>query len=564
MLRLQKSPDGSDVVRTYTDRGQLATIALGSTTIDTRTYDDGGRMLTSVYNNGVSETRTYNVDNTLASISYSGAAIGNYTYGWDDNKNKTSESITGTMSGYGFSVGTSGYDDEDRLVNWERADTNLDQSWNLSLVGDWNSITENGSSQSRTHGPTHEILTVASQAVEHDAKGNQTEIPAVLRPGTDPLKMKWDFENKLIGADIDNDSTDDITYQFDALGRRVGRDDGTTAMVYVQSGQQTIADYTSGTAATSPTYTYLYASYIDEPVLRTGGSGNRYFHRNQQYSITALTDTSGTIQERYAYSAYGMLSIFDGSGTARTSTAEGNRYTYTGREYDESMDVYHYRARMYDPVVGRFCSRDPIGRLLQALAAYLYTDDMPLVYVDADGRSPEDTREKPAETGRECALMYSWIAPDLETEGLLEKMKKLGQCVGSIPFGPGDPRYVNRVTDCFKAAALGDLTDKGEEALTALSHMICCEAFKNKPGVGDPCEKSTRSDKPPGEKPERFPCWDPKDASSPPPQFCGECCNFLSCSRAIKILLKGEGFTGLWGNGSGIKEYHGCLGRCKR
>ncbi|TWT87779.1 RHS repeat-associated core domain-containing protein [Stieleria varia] len=273
------------------------------------------------------------------------------------------------MSGYGFAVGTSGYDDEDRLVNWERDDTNLDQSWSLSLVGDWNSITENGSSQSRTHGPTHEILTVASQAVQHDAKGNQTEIPAVLRPGTDPLKMQWDFENKLIGADIDNDSTDDITYQFDALGRRVGRDDGTTAMVYVQSGQQTIADYTSGTAASSPTYTYLYASYIDEPVMRTGGSGNRYFHRNQQYSITALTDTSGTIQERYAYSAYGMLSIFDGSGTVRTSTAEGNRYTYTGREYDEVMDVYHYRARMYDPVVGRFCSRDPIG-FLDGMSVY--------------------------------------------------------------------------------------------------------------------------------------------------------------------------------------------------
>ncbi len=38
------------------------------------------------------------------------------------------------MSGYGFTVGTTGYDLENRLVNCERNDTNLDQSWSLSLV----------------------------------------------------------------------------------------------------------------------------------------------------------------------------------------------------------------------------------------------------------------------------------------------------------------------------------------------------------------------------------------------------------------------------------------------
>ncbi|QEG41003.1 hypothetical protein [Roseimaritima ulvae] len=36
---------------------------------------------------------------------------------------------------------TIGYDDEDRLVGWERADSNLDQSWDLSLVEDRDSLT---------------------------------------------------------------------------------------------------------------------------------------------------------------------------------------------------------------------------------------------------------------------------------------------------------------------------------------------------------------------------------------------------------------------------------------
>jgi len=339
-------------------------IDFDATTIDTRTYDDGGRMLTSAYNNGVSETRAYNNDNTLASINFTGAPIDNLSYNWDANKNKTSEGITGTMSGYGFDVGTSGYDDEDRLVAWNRDDNNLDQAWNLSLVGDWNSVTENASTQSRTHGPTHELLTAAGQTIAHDAKGNQTSIPAVLRVSPSPnlpLSLQWGFENKLISADTDNDAVADVTYQWDALGRRVGRDDGTTATVFVQSGQQTIADYTSGTAAASPTYTYVYANYIDEPVMRAGTGGLRYYHRNQQYSVIALTNGGGTIAERYAYSAYGTPTITDAAGTARTTSAENNRYTYTGREFDEALELYHYRARMYDSASGRFCSRDPIA-----------------------------------------------------------------------------------------------------------------------------------------------------------------------------------------------------------
>ena len=49
------------------------------------------------------------------------------------------------------------------------------------------------------------------------------------------------------------------------------------------------------------------------------------------------------------------------SATALTASLVNNRHTYTGREWDEQLAMYHYRARMYDPTAGRFCSRDPIG-----------------------------------------------------------------------------------------------------------------------------------------------------------------------------------------------------------
>jgi RHS repeat-associated protein len=85
------------------------------------------------------------------------------------------------------------------------------------------------------------------------------------------------------------------------------------------------------------------------------------YHCNQQYSITAITSSTGAVQERYAYSAYGVPTIANASGTVLTASAQNNRYTYTGREWDNDIKQYHYRARMYDASLGRFCSRDPIG-----------------------------------------------------------------------------------------------------------------------------------------------------------------------------------------------------------
>ncbi|MBL8888454.1 MAG: RHS repeat-associated core domain-containing protein [Planctomycetaceae bacterium] len=84
-------------------------------------------------------------------------------------------------------------------------------------------------------------------------------------------------------------------------------------------------------------------------------------HRNQQYSIIGLTNAAGTLVERYSYTAYGTLGIYDASGTVRTTSTYANRYTYTGREYDPDLNLYHFRARWYDPSTGGFISRDPLG-----------------------------------------------------------------------------------------------------------------------------------------------------------------------------------------------------------
>ncbi len=139
-------------------------------------------------------------------------------------------------------------------------------------------------------------------------------------------------------------------------------------------------------AASSPTYRYIYASYIDEPVLRfkPSGSESLYYHRNQQYSVVALTNASAAVIERYAYTAYGLPTITNASGTLLPVGSVDNRYLYTGREWDQTLAMYHYRARMYDSQLGRFASRDPIG-YRGGVNSYEFVRSMALRSVDPSG-----------------------------------------------------------------------------------------------------------------------------------------------------------------------------------
>ena len=373
-------PDGTVLNRSYTDRNQLHQLTYGGTVVDTRTYDAGRRMLSSAYNNGVSQTRAYNNDNTLSSISFTGASIGTYSYGWDDNKNKTSETITGTLAAYSFTTGANGYDDEDRLTNYTRG--TLTQSWNLSNEGDWNVFTENGVAQNRTHGPAHEVTAIATTPVAHDVKGNITSKPSSLNP-TDTSTLSWDFDNRLTSVDTDSDSTIDASYTYDALGRRVTS--GTT--LFVCLGQQVLAEYTTSSPTTSPTEQYVYASYIDEPVLKDSAThGLAYYHRNQQYSIIALTSSHRhhprTLRlQRLRPASPSWTPPAPLSQHLRSTTPTPTPAAAT----NPTTGDYYYRARYYDASLGRFLGRDPIGYEGSLWMLYSYTDENPLLRLDPSG-----------------------------------------------------------------------------------------------------------------------------------------------------------------------------------
>ena len=345
-------PGSNTIERTFTARGQLHQVKRNGATIATRSYDDGGRMIEQALANGITEAYTYHDDNLLESISVPG--IETRTYAYDANKNVTSETVTGALSGRGWSVPSGGRNAEDRLTAWNRADTNDARTWTLSSIGNWTASSINGSSTSRTYGDVHQPLTIGAATLQYDPRG-------MLTKDRDGREYAWDRAGLLQSVDTNADSTPEVTYLYDALGRKVGRSEGGTTRITPQSNWRTVAEFTTA-APTTAVESYAYGSYIDEPLQKVGTGGTVYYHQDRRFSVTALSDGSGSPVERYAYTMHGTATLFDGSGGSRSTTAYANLRMYTGVERDSTSGKDYLRNRWFEAEMG-FVSRDPLGHV---------------------------------------------------------------------------------------------------------------------------------------------------------------------------------------------------------
>ena len=174
-------------------------------------------------------------------------------------------------------------------------------------------------------------------------------------------------------------------FAYDSKNRVVERTVNGTATYFIYDGWDLIEERNgSGTVLA----TYVHGVRQDEILTRTTSSGTVYYHHNALGSVTDLTNASGTVIEKYRYDAYGNPSITDGSGNLLTTSAYGNRFLFTGREFLAEVNLYDYRNRVYSPDLGRFLQTDPLRFSAGDVNIYRYCGNNPVNLIDGLGESP--------------------------------------------------------------------------------------------------------------------------------------------------------------------------------
>jgi RHS repeat-associated protein len=166
-----------------------------------------------------------------------------------------------------------------------------------------------------------------------------------------------------------------ITYAYDSAGRRIEKAyDGQTVMKYLYDGSQIIAEYDGNNTLL---HKYIYGPGIDQPICMIDvehNSATYYYHFDGLGSVVALTNSAGSVVNLYEYSIFGEVSASDPN--------HPNRFMFTGREFDKDTGLYYYRARYYNPYIGRFLQTDPAG---DGMNGYAYCQNSPINAVDPLG-----------------------------------------------------------------------------------------------------------------------------------------------------------------------------------
>ena len=110
-----------------------------------------------------------------------------------------------------------------------------------------------------------------------------------------------------------------------------------------------------------------------------------------------------SVEERYAFSAFGIRSIMAGDFTSRANSSFSWEFAFQGQFEDAETGYLNYGYRYYAPETGRWLSRDPIaergGRNL-----YAFVDNRPVNGVDMLGLAPPKRflSDKMVETACKC------------------------------------------------------------------------------------------------------------------------------------------------------------------
>ena len=141
----------------------------------------------------------------------------------------------------------------------------------------------------------------------------------------------------------------------------------------------------------------------------------RYFHKDHLGSIATIADAAGAVVERLSYDAWGKRRFPGGQDDPSGSIASQTTRGFTGHEQLADVGLIHMNGRVYDPMLGRFGTPDPMTEnpfSTQGWNRYSYVGNSPLNFTDPSGY---------------CFMGCFWQKPFKALGKLLRKFPIIGQ-----------------------------------------------------------------------------------------------------------------------------------------
>lgn len=363
-------PSSKVVDYDYDDLNRMTDVDVNSSGLVDYVYDTLDRRTSKSFisTNLPKATYQYDLANQLedvTNVTLTSTAVSQYAYTYDDVGNREAMVFSDPLT----TTGTFNYGYNDI---YELTGVTGDASHSYAYDNVGNRTTAD--SVSYTTNALNQYTQVASTNYTYDGNDNLSS------DGTN--SYMYDEANRLIQA---QNSSHTATYEYDAFNRRVSKTVDSVTTYYVYDGNEIIEEYNSSNSLQAD---YVMGSRIDEPLTMTRSSTTYYYNTDGLGSVRQVLNSSGTIVESYDYDPYGNVTIYNSSLTDITSSGSGidNPYMFTGRRFDEETGIYHYRARQYDPAIGRFLQRDPLG-YYDSMNMYEYVVSNPVNWVDPYGLS---------------------------------------------------------------------------------------------------------------------------------------------------------------------------------
>jgi RHS repeat-associated protein len=196
-----------------------------------------------------------------------------------------------------------------------------------------------------------------------DDDGNMKTGPLPADPAANST-LTWDAENRLVQTQVGTSGPLVLAY-YDAQSRRIAETVGTTTTLYLYDGWNCIAEYSiTGTAAPVLAKTRTWGLDLSGTPQGAGGVGGLLAEKQGANTFYPTYDGNGNVSEYLGDDGSTAAHFeYDPFGNTVVNTDTGNQFAYrfSTKPLNFSTGLYYYLYRWYDPVTGRWMSRDPIA-----------------------------------------------------------------------------------------------------------------------------------------------------------------------------------------------------------